>query len=385
MPYHGQDATHLLAALFAVPLLYAADPLPASGRSTAEGRKSIRHSTLKQINRANVKQLDRGVVLRCAGWAGRIADQPHHRRRRPVRQHAEEPRDRAGRGHREAALEIRFRARPARSESRRHLLGGRRRPAHLRRGRRLRLRARRAHRQAHRELRQRRPHRSARRPGARSGAAIGRADHARRHLQGPADCRRTHVGGPARLARRHPRLRRAHRQAALDASTPFRIRASSVTTPGRRTPGPTPARRTTGRAWRWTRSAASSSCRPGRAAADFYGANRLGDNLFANYAARARCRDRQADLALSGGQARPLGSRLSLAADPGDRAARTARRSTPWRRPPSTATSSCSTARPASRCSRSSSASIRPARCRAKSPPRRSRCPPSPRRSRARC
>ena len=152
-----------LAVLFAVPLLYAADPAPREWPVYGGGPESIRHSTLKQINRANVKQLDDGVVLRRAGWAGRIADQPDHRRRRAVRQHAEEPRDRAGRGQRETALEVRFRARPARGQSRRHVLGGGRRPADLRRGGQLRLRAGRAHRQGDRELRKRRPHRSARR------------------------------------------------------------------------------------------------------------------------------------------------------------------------------------------------------------------------------
>ena len=39
----------------------------------------------------------------------------------------------------------------------------------------------------------------------------------------------------------------------------------------------------------------------GSAAADFYGADRLGDNLFANYAAGAQRRDGRAHLALPGG------------------------------------------------------------------------------------
>ena len=46
-----------LAVLFAVPLLYAADPAPREWPVYGGGPESIRHSTLKQINRANVKQL----------------------------------------------------------------------------------------------------------------------------------------------------------------------------------------------------------------------------------------------------------------------------------------------------------------------------------------
>ena len=46
-----------LALLFAVPLLYAADPAPREWPVYGGGPESIRHSTLKQINRANVKQL----------------------------------------------------------------------------------------------------------------------------------------------------------------------------------------------------------------------------------------------------------------------------------------------------------------------------------------
>ncbi len=47
----------ILAALAAVPLLYAADPAPREWPVYGGGPESIRHSTLKQINRANVKQL----------------------------------------------------------------------------------------------------------------------------------------------------------------------------------------------------------------------------------------------------------------------------------------------------------------------------------------
>ena len=46
-----------LAVLFALPLLHAADTAPREWPVYGGGPESIRHSTLKQINRANVKQL----------------------------------------------------------------------------------------------------------------------------------------------------------------------------------------------------------------------------------------------------------------------------------------------------------------------------------------
>ena len=46
-----------LAILFALPLLHAADTAPREWPVYGGGPESIRHSTLKQINRANVKQL----------------------------------------------------------------------------------------------------------------------------------------------------------------------------------------------------------------------------------------------------------------------------------------------------------------------------------------
>ncbi len=54
----------------------------------------------------------------------------------------------------------------------------------------------------------------------------------------------------------------------------------------------------------------------GSAAADFYGANRVGDNLYANFSPRAQCRYRQAPLAFSVRAARHLGSRRAGAAKP---------------------------------------------------------------------
>ena len=60
----------------------------------------------------------------------------------------------------------------------------------------------------------------------------------------------------------------------------------------------------------------------GSAAFDFYGGDRPGDNLFANCSARVEREDGRADLALSGRQARRLGSRFSFASGVGHGEAR---------------------------------------------------------------
>ena len=96
----------------------------------------------------------------------------------------------------------------------------------------------------------------------------------------------------------------------------------------------------------------------GSAAADFYGANRVGDNLYANSL-----------LALDADTGKRLWHFQVVRHDIWDRdlpsppslvtSTRTARRSTPSRRRPSTATCSCSIARPARRSSRSNTASSR--------------------------
>ena len=69
----------------------------------------------------------------------------------------------------------------------------------------------------------------------------------------------------------------------------------------------------------------------GSAAADFYGANRAGDNLYANSLDRARRRHREADLALPGRAPRHLGPRFPLPAQSrhGDARRRTRRRGRP--------------------------------------------------------
>ena len=137
--------------------------------------------------------------------------------------------------------------------------------------------------------------------------AVDRPDHPRHHLQGPADRRRPDSRSAARAARRYSRLRRPHRQTALDVFTPFRIPASSATKPGRKTRGRIPARPTTGRAWRSIEKRGIVYVPTGSAASDFYGADRLGDDLFANMPAGAERRNRRAHLALSGGAARSSG------------------------------------------------------------------------------
>ena len=79
--------------------------------------------------------------------------------------------------------------------------------------------------------------------------------------------------------------------------------------------------------------------------------------------AGAQRRHRKAHLALPVRAARHLGSRLRRRRRASSRSGRTARRSTPLRRPPNTATSSCSIARTACRSFRSSTASSRRATC----------------------
>src|ERR1035437_1613144 len=49
--------SRILAVFFAVPLLFAADAAPREWPVYGGGPESIRHSTLKRINRANVNQL----------------------------------------------------------------------------------------------------------------------------------------------------------------------------------------------------------------------------------------------------------------------------------------------------------------------------------------
>ena len=223
------------------------------------------------------------------------------------------------------------------------------------------------------------PHRSARGPRPRSGRRRACAlTTPGRHLQGSAHRRRPRRRSAAALAGRHPRLRRPHAARCAGRSTRFRIPASSATTPGRSARG-----NTRGGANNWAGMALDERTRH-RLRPDRIGGLRFlrrqppRRQSFANSPARARRRHRQARLALPGRPPRHLGPRLPVAADPGDGHARRPDGSTPSRRPPSRATSSCSIAPPASRCFRSSIAGIRRARCRRGRQPERSRCPLKP-------
>ncbi len=116
----------------------------------------------------------------------------------------------------------------------------------------------------------------------------------------------------------------------------------------------------------------------GSAAPDFHGADRVGDNLFANCL-----------LALDAATGRRIWHFQAVHHDIWDRdfpprphwspCDATAASSMPWHRPPSTASSSSSTAKPARRCFRSRSGRCRPAACQASGRRARSLCrwPPS--------
>ena len=140
--------------------------------------------------------------------------------------------------------------REQRPQPRRRLLGERRRPAHVHRRGPFRLRARCAHREAGRRLRRggRIDLREDLGPSRRG--AVDPAHHARRRLQGPADHRRPRQRGPAGLARRHPRLRRAHRRAALDVPHDSASRRDGLRDLAAGRLDGTAAAPTTGPAWR---------------------------------------------------------------------------------------------------------------------------------------
>ena len=83
-------------------------------------------------------------------------------------------------------------------------------------------------------------------------------------------------------ARRPPRVRRHHRQARRGSSTPCLTLASSATRRGRRMRGNTWAVPTRGARSQSIRKRASRISRPDRRTFDFYGADRIGANLFAD-------------------------------------------------------------------------------------------------------
>ena len=82
--------------------------------------------------------------------------------------------------------------------------------------------------------------------------------------------------------RRHARLRRAHRQARSGCSTACPRRASSAPTPGPRTRSRPAAASTTGASSRVDEERGIVYIPFGTARFDFYGGNRIGNNLFGN-------------------------------------------------------------------------------------------------------
>ena len=89
----------------------------------------------------------------------------------------------------------------------------------------------------------------------------------------------------------------------------------------------------------------------GSASFDFYGANRIGDNLFADCVLALDARTGKRIWHFQGVKHDRVGSRFSRRAEPGHRDAERTGKWKRWRRSPRPATSSCWTARPASRCS----------------------------------
>ena len=195
----------------------------------------------RDITKKNVSQLE-------VAWTypdrrrTRLPVQPHHRRQRHVRAGQEQLAGGHRRGHAQGTVDPR---QPARHHQSRHQLLGEPRsqgppPAVRARGHAAGHRC--AHRQIHPVVRQERRRRSARRPGPRSGhrAARGLGDAGTR-LREPADPRQLAGRGLFLGAGTHPRLRRDHAASWPGPFTPFRSRANSATTPGRRTRGNTPA------------------------------------------------------------------------------------------------------------------------------------------------
>ena len=168
------------------------------------------------------------------------------------------------------------------------------------------------------------------------------------------------------VARRHPRLRRAHRRAAMDVSHHSASRASSATRHGRRRHGV--QRRREQLARHGARRGARHRLRPdGIGGGGFLRRRSARRQPVRELAARARRRDRQAPLALPVRAPRHLGSRFAVAAEPGHGPAE--RPDDRRRRAGDQARLrvSSSIARTASRCFRSSSGSSRRATCPARS------------------
>ena len=145
--------------------------------------------------------------------------------------------------------------------------------------------------------------------------------------------------------------------------------------PGRRTHGRPPAQPTTGPACRSMPQRGILYAPTGSAVMDFYGGDRVGNDLYANYATRTRRRNRETAVAFSGSASRHLGSRFSFAAGAVYRPARRQAHRRTGADAPSRVTSTSSTASPASRSFPSTSIRIRRAPFQARSRRRRSPCP----------
>ncbi len=236
-------------------------------------------STSTRSRRSNVSQLE-------VAWFYPYAHsglQPDRRRRRDVRAGARELAHRARRHDRQGTLDSR---RTGRHHEPRHQLlaeRGRQGQAAAVLDQQLPAGDRREDRQVDPDVRRERHRRSAR--WSRARRRYGRTDSVEQPRQDLEEPHHPGIGARRSVrqsARRHPRLRRRHRARRCGSSTRFRCPASSATTPGRRRPTSTSAASTTGARCRSTTSAASSTSRSGSANYDFYGADRVGQDLFAN-------------------------------------------------------------------------------------------------------
>ena len=121
---------------------------------------------------------------------------------------------------------------------------------------------------------------------------------------------------------RYSRLQRPQRQAGVVVPYHPASRASLDTTPGPRTPGNISARPTTGPGMTIDLKRGILYVPTGSAAMDFYGANRIGDDLFANCLIALKAETGETNLAFPGRAARHLGPRLPFTANSGHGAAR---------------------------------------------------------------
>ena len=160
----------------------------------------------------------RRLELRHSGGR-RSSDKPHRHRRRALRHYSYAKSFCVGCRNRQAFVEVRLRNpwHPAGSWAR--LLDRRQGQAHSGRRNELRLRPGRCHRHFNSGFRKRRPDRPPRKSGPRAHRfKICRPDQPGNRLQRPRDIRWPQPRNPACASRRHSRLRRSNRQAALVVS-----------------------------------------------------------------------------------------------------------------------------------------------------------------------